>query len=185
MIKMSDLQTSLLDLLHEIEDAEKYQFVKPGPGGSDAGSVKIDILTGPQSCFQGTRVRTDARRARPSPSVGIHAHPVDEAPTLEGGLLPVTLVGKLSSDEPYQGKVEWCGRRDLNPHGFCPLPPQDSVSTNFHHFRTASGHLFFLCPGRSRAFRLLRRRRLLGLTRRHPLHDGGGGPLSEKKGKGQ
>jgi hypothetical protein len=24
----------------------------------------------------------------------------------------------------------------LNPHGFCPLPPQDSVSTKFHHFRT-------------------------------------------------
>ena len=178
MIKISDLQTSLLDLLHEIEGtdikliigggfgiylktgyvqrlgmrtllrewpeprstndldlflrpelliesvklkplaeaigrlgyqvvpgAEKYQFVKPGPGGTDAGSVKIDILTGPQSCFQGTRVRADTRRARPNPSVGIHAHPVDEAPTLEGGLLPVTLAGKLSSDEPCKAEI--------------------------------------------------------------------------------
>ena len=28
----------------------------------------------------------------------------------------------------------WCRSRDLNPDGFCPLPPQDSVSTRFHHF---------------------------------------------------
>lgn len=28
---------------------EKYQFVKPGLESADAGSVKIDILTGPQS----------------------------------------------------------------------------------------------------------------------------------------
>ena len=25
---------------------------------------------------------------------------------------------------------KWCRRRDLNPHGLLPLPPQDSVSTN-------------------------------------------------------
>jgi hypothetical protein len=88
-----------------VPGAERYQFVKSGPGGTDAGSIKIDILTGPQRCFQGTRVRTDARRARPNPSVGIHAHPVDEAPTLEEGLLPVTLAGELSSDEPCQAEV--------------------------------------------------------------------------------
>ena len=29
-----------------VPGAENYQFVKPGPGGTDAGSVKIDILTG-------------------------------------------------------------------------------------------------------------------------------------------
>ena len=40
-----------------VSGAEKYQFVKPGLGSADAGSVKIDILTGPQSRFQGTRVR--------------------------------------------------------------------------------------------------------------------------------
>ena len=80
-----------------VSGAEKYQFVKPGFGGADAGSVKIDILTGPQSRFKGTKVRTDARRARPHPSIGIHAHPVDEALTLEDGLFPVVLSGKLSS----------------------------------------------------------------------------------------
>jgi hypothetical protein len=88
-----------------VPGAEKYQFVKPGPGDRDAGSIKIDILTGPQSCFQGTRVRADARRARPNPSVGVHAHPVDEAPTLEEGLLQKSLEGKLSSGKPWQAEV--------------------------------------------------------------------------------
>jgi hypothetical protein len=88
-----------------VPGAEKYQFVRPGPGGIEAGSIKIDILTGPQSRFQGTRVKTDDRRARPNPSVGIHAHPVDEAPTLEEGLLSESLTGKLSSGESWQAEV--------------------------------------------------------------------------------
>ena len=168
MIKISELQTSLLDILHEIEDtgikfiigggfgiylktehvrrlgmrtllqawteprstndldlflrpellinamklkplaeaiarlgyqavpgAEKYQFIKPRAEGTDKGGIKIDILTGPQNCFQDTKVKVDARRARPNPSVGIHAHPLNEAPTLEMGLLSETLVGSL------------------------------------------------------------------------------------------
>ena len=88
-----------------VPGAEKYQFVKPGLGGTEAGSIKIDILTGPQKCFEGTRVKVDARRARPRPSVGIHAHPVDEAPTLEEGLLPIMLNGKLSSGESWRAEV--------------------------------------------------------------------------------
>lgn len=88
-----------------VPGAEKYQFAKPGPGGADAGSIKIDILTGPQSSFRATRVKTDARRARPKPSVGIHAHPVDEALTLQEGLLPVQIAGKLSSGETSNAEV--------------------------------------------------------------------------------
>jgi hypothetical protein len=88
-----------------VTGAEKYQFVKRGPGGAEAGSIKIDILTGPQSCFEGTLVRADARRARPNPSVGIHAHPVDEALTLEDGLLPISIDGKLGTGEPWHAEV--------------------------------------------------------------------------------
>jgi hypothetical protein len=88
-----------------VAGAEKYQFVKPGPGGADPGSVKIDILTGPQSRFKGTKVRADARRARPHPSIGIHAHPVDEALTLEDGLLSIILSGALSSGEPSKAEI--------------------------------------------------------------------------------
>jgi hypothetical protein len=43
--------------------------------------------------------------ARPNPSVGIHAHPVDEAPTLEESLLPVTLTGRIGSGKPWQAEV--------------------------------------------------------------------------------
>lgn len=89
-----------------VPGAEKYQFVKLGPRGDQAGSIKIDILTGPQSCFKGTKVKSDARRARPpNPSVGIHAHPVDEIPTLEEGLLQSTLVGKISSGDSWESQI--------------------------------------------------------------------------------
>jgi hypothetical protein len=88
-----------------VPGAEKYQFIKPGPGGTYAGSIKIDILTGPQDCFKGTKVKVDNRRARPRPSVGIHAHPVDEAPTLDAGLLSIKLEGNLSSGDMYQSEV--------------------------------------------------------------------------------
>jgi len=50
-------------------------------------------------------VKTDGRRARPNPSVGIHAHPVDEAITLEKGLRSETLAGHLSSGRPWNGEV--------------------------------------------------------------------------------
>ena len=88
-----------------VPGAENYQFVKPGPGGGKAGSIKIDILTGPRTRFDGTTVKTDTRRARPNPSVGIHAHPVDETPTLEEGLLPEMLTGNISSGRPWQAEV--------------------------------------------------------------------------------
>ncbi len=85
---------------HVIPGAENYQFVKEG-----VGSVKIDILSGPQSSFKGTPVKTDNRRARPNPSVGLHAHPVDEAPTLEEGLLPLKLEGNLSTGKAYHAEI--------------------------------------------------------------------------------
>jgi len=37
--------------------------------------------------------------------VGIHAHPLDAALTLEEGLLPITLAGKLSWGEPFEAEV--------------------------------------------------------------------------------
>jgi hypothetical protein len=88
-----------------VPGAENYQFVQAGPSGTVAGSVKIDILTGAQSCFQGTRVKVDTRRARPKPSVGMHAHPVDEALTLEQGLLPILLAGTLSSGDTWESEI--------------------------------------------------------------------------------
>ncbi len=88
-----------------VPGSENYQFIKFGPGGANAGSVKIDILTGSQSCFQGTRVKADTRRARPKPSVGMHAHPVDEALTLEEGLMPIFLAGTLSTGNTWESEI--------------------------------------------------------------------------------
>ncbi len=88
-----------------VEGAENYQFIKPGPKGGEAGSVKIDILTGPENQFEGTTVKTDKRRARPNPSIGIHAHPVNESPTLEEGLLLIPVEGTLSSSKTWKGEI--------------------------------------------------------------------------------
>jgi hypothetical protein len=104
--KLRPLVSAITTLDYDVvPGAENYQFVKAGPRGTDAGSVKIDILTGPQSCFQGTRVKTDTRRARPKPSVGMHAHPVDEALALEEGLLSISLEGTLSSGETWESEI--------------------------------------------------------------------------------
>jgi hypothetical protein len=105
-VKLKPLAEAISRLGYKVvPGAEKYQFSKPGPGGAAAGTVKLDILTGPQTRFRATRVKADARRVRPNPSVGIHAHPVDEAPTLEEGLLPVSLTGQLSSGKPWKSEV--------------------------------------------------------------------------------
>lgn len=105
-VKLKPLARAIAKLGYEVvPGAEKYQFVKLGQGGIQAGSIKIDILTGPQRSFHGTKVKTDARRARPSPSVGIHAHPLNGVPTLEEGLLQKKLEGRLSSGESWEADI--------------------------------------------------------------------------------
>ncbi len=104
--KLKPLSAALVSLGYTaVPKAEHYQFAKPGPGGGLAGSLKIDILTGPESSFHGTRVKVDSRRARPHPSVGIHAHPTNEALTLEKGLLQLTVEGTLSSGEKWKDGI--------------------------------------------------------------------------------
>jgi hypothetical protein len=88
-----------------IETAKFYQFLKPGPGGGEAGSLKVDILTGPQQAFKGKGLKTDSRRVHPEPAVNIHAHPVDEALTLEEQLQTVTIEGKKGDGKSVAGVV--------------------------------------------------------------------------------
>lgn len=76
-----------------VETARFYQFVKRGPRGGEAGSVKLDILTGPQEVFKARGHRTDERRVRSKPPIDLHAHPVEEALTLEEGLQSVPVEG--------------------------------------------------------------------------------------------
>ncbi|MFZ2656665.1 MAG: hypothetical protein WAX69_17155 [Victivallales bacterium] len=74
-----------------IESAKYYQFFKPGPKGGEAGSLKIDILTGPVEHLRKIGVKADSRRAHPKPEIELHAHPVDEALTLEDHLKSVVI----------------------------------------------------------------------------------------------
>jgi hypothetical protein len=102
--KLKPLSAAIEKLGYQVvETARKYQFIKPNLAGK--GGVKIDFLTGPQSCFKGTKAKADERRVRPSPSVGLHAHPVDEAPTLEDGLLSLKLTGMLSTGNQWACEV--------------------------------------------------------------------------------
>ncbi len=104
--RLKPLATALVRLGYQVvPGAEQYQFVKPGPSGGREGSVKIDLLTGPQRCFRGTPAHVDERRIRPRPSVDLHAHPVDEALTLEDDLVPVTLGGTISCGSRFEAEV--------------------------------------------------------------------------------
>ncbi|MFM7319405.1 MAG: hypothetical protein ACKO5E_20865 [bacterium] len=85
-----------------VQGTEYYQFVKPGPTGGEEGSIKIDLLTGPQSRFRESSAKVDNRRVRPRPSVGLHAHTVDEALTLENDLQSIPIEGITSNDLPFQ-----------------------------------------------------------------------------------
>jgi hypothetical protein len=104
--KLKPLAQAIYDLDYKpVPGAEKYQFVKTAAGGTEAAKLKIDILTGPRAVFTNVGVRADGRRVRPRPSVDLHAHPVDEAPTLERELLPVAVSGQPVSGGPWTGHV--------------------------------------------------------------------------------
>ncbi len=72
-----------------VKGAEHYQFRKDDPDGFISRGIKIDLLTGPRSSFDGTGLKVDERRVRPNPSVKVHAHPTDEAITLDQHLQEV------------------------------------------------------------------------------------------------
>ena len=104
--RLEPLAATLRRLNYEVVNgAEKYQFSRLGPTGGQEGSLKIDLLTGPRSRFEGTKAQVDERRVRPRPSVDLHAHPVDEALTLEEGLLPLAFTGTTSANLPFEATV--------------------------------------------------------------------------------
>ena len=88
--RLSSLKSALDQLGYTpVEGAEHYQFRKDDPDGFIKRGIKIDLLTGPSSCFDGTGLKVDERRVRPNPSVKVHAHPTDEAITLDEHLQEV------------------------------------------------------------------------------------------------
>ena len=88
-----------------VKGAENYQFAMSGPK-SRTGSIKIDLLTGPQKVFSGTNVTTDSRRAKPYSSVGLHAHPVDEAISLEMNPIPIKITNQTSTGKTWHAEIQ-------------------------------------------------------------------------------
>ena len=86
-----------------VETAKYYQFEKPlGPGRS----VRFDFLTGPSSQFAHRGdLQIDARRIRPRQSVGLHAHPLEEAIGYEKEATRVAVTGLRSNGEPYEADI--------------------------------------------------------------------------------
>gem|GEM_PF-6059000 len=59
---------------------------------------------------------------------------------------PLQIEKGLSDRPPAEPFIyTWCRRPDLNRHGRGPLPPQDSVSTKFHHFGTLTVWPVIVC----------------------------------------
>ncbi len=82
-----------------VETAKYYQFYRPGSEGGEAGSSKIDILTGPEQTLRDAGVMAKDRRARPRPKIPLHARTLDEALTLEEHLKEVIIDGRRSGGE--------------------------------------------------------------------------------------
>ncbi len=60
--KLKPLASAIEKLGYEvIPEAAKYQFVKRGKGRGEAGAIKLDLLTGPESRFAGTAGKPNAR----------------------------------------------------------------------------------------------------------------------------
>jgi len=101
---MATLRETLDRLAFEpVAGAEYYQFEKPlGPGRA----VRFDFLTGPSSQFAHREgLRMDSRRIRPRQSVGLHAHPLEEAIAYEQEATRVPVTGLRSNGDSYRTEI--------------------------------------------------------------------------------
>lgn len=77
------LKATLLDRLYELRDAD------------------VPLLLGGYGLY----LKFDARRVKPHPSVGLHAHRTDEALAIEDRAVPLELTGDRTSGETFTGSV--------------------------------------------------------------------------------
>ncbi|MGH9463681.1 MAG: hypothetical protein ACRD1X_20965 [Vicinamibacteria bacterium] len=101
---MAALRETLDRLAFEpVEGAEYYQFEKTlGPGRA----VRFDFLTGPSSQFANRQdLRMDSRRIRPRQSVGLHAHPLEEAIAYDKEATTVPVTGLRSNGDAYSAEI--------------------------------------------------------------------------------
>ncbi len=88
-----------------IPSAQNYQFARKFVYGGQAWDIKVDLLAKPPDAARFPQIKMDARRIKPQPSVGLHAHRTDEAIAVEDEAAPLSLAGFRSGGEAYTGTV--------------------------------------------------------------------------------
>lgn len=88
-----------------IPGAEYYQWIRTMKLDGRPREVKLDLLVGPTRGVR-SKLHGDTRRVRPKgKSVGIHAHPTEEAIGIEDDPIPVPVAGRRSDGSEYGGTV--------------------------------------------------------------------------------
>lgn len=89
-----------------IRSAQNYQFARKFSYWGQGWDIKIDLLTKTPEQGRYPHVKMDARRVKPHPSVGVHAHRTDEAIAIEEEVNPYSVTGsRTGSSEPYTGVI--------------------------------------------------------------------------------
>ena len=88
-----------------IASAQNYQFARVFRLGGQEWDVKIDLLTRKPDRVEYPRLKFDARRVSPHPSVGVHAHTTPEAVAIEADVTPLTVDGQRTDGAEYSGTV--------------------------------------------------------------------------------
>ena len=88
-----------------IASAQNYQFARKMEQDGQVWDIKVDLLAKPPDTERFPQVKMDARRIKPHPSVGIHAHRTNEAIAIEDDTTPLALSGFRSAGEAYTGTI--------------------------------------------------------------------------------
>jgi hypothetical protein len=88
-----------------IPSAQNYQFARKFTQWGREWDVKIDLLTRTPDLTVFPHLKIDARRVKPHPSVGLHAHRTDEAIAIEEEAQEITVTGVRTSGESFTGSL--------------------------------------------------------------------------------
>jgi hypothetical protein len=104
--RLQPLRTALDKLgFMVIPSAQNYQFARKFTQWGQEWDVKIDLLTRTPDLVTYPHLKVDARRVKPYPSVGLHAHRTDEAVAIEEEAQEIIVTGIRTSGELYTGRL--------------------------------------------------------------------------------
>jgi hypothetical protein len=88
-----------------ILSAQNYQFARKFTWGDREWDIKVDLLAREPDPATYPSLKFDSRRIKPDPSAGIHAHTTPEAVAVEDEATPLTVSGKRTNGEEYDGTI--------------------------------------------------------------------------------